>query len=156
MKRIVIASAVALGTGLAAVAVAGTSNAATTGAGTQAFAISSADQAVKAHPAELAATAADSFTVRNVVIDANGTSHVHYNRTYKGLEVVGGDVIVDTDKSGAFTSSIKTLAAPLSISTTPRLSAARAGQAAVDAVKGTGAPTTPTLAIDAIDNVRLV
>jgi len=156
MKRIVIASAVALGTGLAAVAVAGTSNAATTGGGTRAFAISSADQAVKAHPAELAATAADSFTVRNIVTDANGTSHVHYNRTYKGLEVVGGDVIVDTDKSGAFTSSIKTLAAPLSISTTPRLSAARAGQAAVGAVKGTGAPTTPTLAIDAIDNVRLV
>src|SRR3954469_15233298 len=114
MKRIVIASAVALGTGLAAVAVAGTSNAATTGAGTQAFAISSADKAVKAHPAELAATASDSFTVRSTSIDLNGTSHVRYDRAFKGIEVVGGDVVVENSKTGAFASAFKTLPAPIS------------------------------------------
>ena len=33
--------------------------------------------------------------MRNVVTDADGTQHVRYDRTFKGLRVVGGDLIVE-------------------------------------------------------------
>ena len=156
MKRIVIAGAVALGTGLAAVAVAGTSNAATSAQGTDAFAVTSATKAVAAHPAEFAATGSDAFTVRATQVDPNGDAHVRYDRKHKGLEVIGGDIVVHLDKAGAFTAASQPMAAALSMSTTPKISAAQAVQVAAGAFRGTGAPSTPKLAINAIDGTRLV
>jgi Zn-dependent metalloprotease len=155
MKRIVIAGAVALGTGLAAVAVAGPSSAATA-AGTDAFTLQHATSALHAYPAQVAATSADSFTVRGVSRDADGSSHVRYDRTYQGLEIIGGDIIVHLDKAGTFTSATAPLAAPLSVSTTPAVSAVRAAATATTAFPGTGAASAPTLAVDALDVPRLV
>ncbi|GAB3433396.1 hypothetical protein GCM10027517_00280 [Phycicoccus ginsengisoli] len=38
---------------------------------------------------------------RSVVTDRDGTRHVRYDRTYKGLRVLGGDLILDKTSSGA-------------------------------------------------------
>ncbi|AXK72435.1 M4 family peptidase [Lysobacter sp. TY2-98] len=46
-----------------------------------------------AHHAELAANDGDTFTVRNVVVDRDGTEHVRFTRSYLGLPVVGGDFV---------------------------------------------------------------
>jgi Zn-dependent metalloprotease len=36
----------------------------------------------------------DRFTAQDVIVDANGTEHVRFDRSYAGLRVVGGDFVV--------------------------------------------------------------
>lgn len=38
--------------------------------------------------------AADAFVARDVIVDADGTEHVRFDRTFNGLPVIGGDIIV--------------------------------------------------------------
>lgn len=38
--------------------------------------------------------AADAFVARDVVVDADGTEHVRFDRTFKGMPVIGGDMVV--------------------------------------------------------------
>lgn len=38
--------------------------------------------------------AADAFVARDVIVDADGTEHVRFDRTYNGLPVIGGDMVV--------------------------------------------------------------
>ncbi|MFC7302306.1 M4 family metallopeptidase [Cognatiluteimonas weifangensis] len=38
--------------------------------------------------------AADAFVAGDVVVDANGTEHVRFSRTYRGLPVIGGDFVL--------------------------------------------------------------
>lgn len=68
--------------------------------------------AVQAEQALTAQTAAalglgggEVLKVRDVIKDADGTEHVRYDRTYNGLKVVGGDLIVER-KSDAIKSVI--------------------------------------------------
>ena len=42
----------------------------------------------------------EALVVRNVERDADGTEHVHYDRTYDGLRVIGGDLIVHQSAGG--------------------------------------------------------
>ncbi|TKA15806.1 M4 family metallopeptidase [Xanthomonas euvesicatoria] len=37
---------------------------------------------------------ADAFIARDSIVDADGTEHVRFDRTYQGLPVIGGDVVV--------------------------------------------------------------
>ncbi|WP_235504436.1 M4 family metallopeptidase [Nostocoides sp. Soil756] len=41
------------------------------------------------------------LVVRSTVIDPDGTRHVHYDRTWRGLRVVGGDLVLDRGTAGA-------------------------------------------------------
>ncbi|UUU28776.1 M4 family metallopeptidase [Streptomyces sp. CA-210063] len=43
----------------------------------------------------------EELRVRDVVKDADGTVHTRYERTYAGLPVLGGDLVVHASKSGA-------------------------------------------------------
>ncbi|MEU7105046.1 M4 family metallopeptidase [Streptomyces stramineus] len=71
----------------------------------------SADQrvsAIKGAQTEAAATAAkiglggkEKLVVRDVIKDANGTVHTRYERTFDGLPVLGGDLVVHEAKSGS-------------------------------------------------------
>ena len=68
--------------------------------------------------------------MRDVVVDANGAEHVRYDRTYAGLRVIGGDLVVHESPAG----DVRTVswASPDRIvvaGTTPAIS----GQAAADA-----------------------
>ena len=36
----------------------------------------------------------DAFAVRDIVVDNDGTEHVRFDRTFRGLPVIGGDVVV--------------------------------------------------------------
>lgn len=43
----------------------------------------------------------EKLVVRSVVTDPDGTQHVRYDRTFKGLRVIGGDLVVENSRSGA-------------------------------------------------------
>ncbi|CAJ3897887.1 thermolysin metallopeptidase [Burkholderia pseudomallei] len=40
----------------------------------------------------------DQFQVRDVIVDADGTEHVRFDRFYAGLPVIGGDVVVHSNQ----------------------------------------------------------
>ncbi|NUT38162.1 MAG: M4 family metallopeptidase, partial [Hamadaea sp.] len=85
-----------------------------------------ADRALSENRAAFRASGADAFQVYSTKTDANGAAHVRYTRTYNGLRVYGGDIVVHTAPSGAFAGTSVGLAAPLSLSATPKTSAAQA------------------------------
>src|SRR5204862_339113 len=46
----------------------------------------------------------DRFLVKDVIVDRDGTEHVRFDRTYRGLPVIGGDVVVHS-RNGQFRSA---------------------------------------------------
>ena len=64
----------------------------------------------------------DAFTVRDVIVDRNGTEHVRMDRTYRGLRVIGGDMVVHS-RGGVMKGTSLTLASPINVGVTPLLSA---------------------------------
>ncbi|MBJ3806296.1 M4 family metallopeptidase [Streptomyces flavofungini] len=60
--------------------------------------------ATKAATADtLGLSAKEKLVVRDVIKDRDGTTHTRYERTYAGLPVLGGDMVVATDKAGKVT-----------------------------------------------------
>ncbi|MCP2166816.1 M4 family metallopeptidase [Goodfellowiella coeruleoviolacea] len=93
------------------------------------------------------------FTERRTETDADGTSHVHLDRTYRGLPVLGGDVIVRRGPGGTAPTAATALTAPLELATTPRLAAASAGRIALDRagdLVGRQASGAPSLVVEAL------
>ena len=84
-------------------------------------------RALLAGPAALEArrAAADTFAANDVIVDRDGTEHVRMNRTYAGLPVVGGDLVVHS-RNGQVLGVSQTLTS----SARPALSAALTGDAA--------------------------
>jgi Zn-dependent metalloprotease len=58
---------------------------------------------------------------RDVISDPDGAEHVRFDRTYRGLRVVGGDLVVHTAASGLFTGVSQTLGSDLTLSVQPAL-----------------------------------
>ncbi|AGZ45689.1 M4 family metallopeptidase [Actinoplanes friuliensis] len=103
-----------------------------------------------AHRAALKASAADAFAVKATAKDADGTTHVRYTRTYEGLRVLGGDLVMHGTKDGAFRQASVGLAAPLTLSTTPKRAASTASATAKAHFTGTvSAVGAPELVVDA-------
>ncbi|MBF4160522.1 M4 family metallopeptidase [Nocardioides acrostichi] len=114
--------------------------------------------ALDSHPRAARATAGQDFSVTHTARDASGVSHAHVDRTYRGLAVLGGDMVVHTDASGTLEGISQTLAKPLSLGTTPAVAATTArakALAAVEDVRGLRAGGKPTLVVDAFDTPRL-
>ncbi|WP_282693215.1 M4 family metallopeptidase [Streptomyces sp. CC208A] len=62
---------------------------------------------------ELGLGAQEKLVVRDVVQDRDGTTHTRYERTYAGLPVLGGDLIVAESRAGATQSVTKSSRAEL-------------------------------------------
>ncbi|MCI3245489.1 M4 family metallopeptidase [Streptomyces spinosisporus] len=83
--------------------------------------------------------AKEKLVARDVVKDADGTLHTRYERTYDGLPVLGGDLIVDTARSGATTHVVKATNAAIKVSdVTPDITRAAAEKQAVQRAKALG------------------
>ncbi|MFB7514140.1 M4 family metallopeptidase [Streptomyces sp. NPDC056144] len=101
---------------------------------------------IKAADADKAATAKtlglgaqEKLVVRDVVQDQDGTTHTRYERTYAGLPVLGGDLIVEESKAGATQSVSKSSRAELkNIDTTATVAPAAASKQALSAAKAEG------------------
>ncbi|WP_418962832.1 M4 family metallopeptidase [Streptomyces lavendofoliae] len=63
-------------------------------------------------------TAVEKLVVRDVVKDADGTVHTRYERTYAGLPVLGGDLVVHTAKDGRSKGVSKATAARIAVAST--------------------------------------
>ena len=87
--------------------------------------------AARSHAASTHFGSAQAFQAVGTIVDADGTSHVRLHRTYRGLPVVGGDLVVHQAKGGAWKGSSLTLGKSLSLATTPAVSKAAAGTAAL-------------------------
>lgn len=112
------------------------------GAGGQAQAAMRADPVQRAlaqlqtHRNTARASSHESFQMRDVIVDADGSEHVRFDRRYAGLPVIGGDLVVHS-RAGAFTSMSLGLQRPISISTVPVIDADSATVAAGVAFPGT-------------------
>ena len=91
--------------------------------------------------------------------DANGATHVRMNRTYEGLEVVGGDLVAHQSKAGDLTSVSQGLTKVLDLSVKPSITTDAATKAAlvVDTITDTISDLkadkhkAPELVVDATD-----
>ncbi|MFF1482969.1 M4 family metallopeptidase [Streptomyces sp. NPDC058301] len=89
---------------------------------------------------ELGLGAQEKLVVRDVIKDADGTVHTRYERTYAGLPVLGGDLVVHETKAGKAAGVTRATRAAIKVaSTTPALGAATVQQKALTAAKGAGA-----------------
>ncbi|PRY34819.1 M4 family metallopeptidase [Umezawaea tangerina] len=94
----------------------------------------------------------EQLVVKDVVTDPDGTRHLRYDRTFDGLRVVGGDLVVRQGKDGVLGSAIRANEAKLDVSTKPAISAPDATTSVLAAE--TGARWTdaePKLVVFAID-----
>lgn len=71
------------------------------------------------------------YTARDVIVDVDGTEHVRLDRRYRGLRVIGGDMVVHTSANGVLRSVSKTLERPINVPAKPQVDAASATGAAL-------------------------
>ncbi|MHB9850954.1 M4 family metallopeptidase [Streptomyces krungchingensis] len=102
----------------------------------RATALANAASALVEHATSLGLTSAQDTSVRDVVVDKDGTQHVRYDRTYRQLPVLGGDFVVHLAPGGAYRSADRATRSPLSLpSVTPGLAAPKAADLAVNALR---------------------
>ncbi|MCQ4204874.1 M4 family metallopeptidase [Streptomyces coelicoflavus] len=103
---------------------------------TRAAAMKHAATALRDHATALKLTDAQDTEARDVVVDEDGTQHVRYDRTYRGLPVLGGDFVVHLAPDGDFRGADRATDAALSLPTvTPKLSAPKAAGLAANALR---------------------
>ena len=103
----------------AAVSGIGSATAAPAGSDRQDDRVATAIKAATAHASQTKAGSGQSFKAVDTLLDQDGTSHVRLHRTYRGLEVVGGDLVVHQGKRGAWKGSSQTLKSTLSLGVEP-------------------------------------
>ncbi|WNI29123.1 M4 family metallopeptidase [Streptomyces sp. ITFR-6] len=90
----------------------------------------------------------EKLVVRDVIQDNDGTTHTRYERTFGGLPVLGGDLIVEASKTGATQSVTKaskaTTAQLKAVDTTAKVAPAAAEKQALGAAKADGSAKTAT------------
>ena len=86
---------------------------------TETTAIARAEVALTTQRAAFAATENDKFHLIRTIVDPDGASHVRYSRTYEGLPVYGGDIVVHNRPDGSYADSSVGLAEPLRLDTKP-------------------------------------
>ncbi|MER6784419.1 M4 family metallopeptidase [Streptomyces sp. NPDC000658] len=102
--------------------------------------IREADAAKAATAKELGLGAKEALVVRDVLKDADGTVHTRYERTYAGLPVLGGDLVVEKAKSGATEGVTKATRATIKVaSLSPAVSAEKAQKQALGLAADAGA-----------------
>ncbi|MFJ9517476.1 M4 family metallopeptidase, partial [Kitasatospora sp. NPDC101801] len=101
----------------------------------------------------LGLTSQEKLIAKDVVVDADGSRHLRYERTYGGLPVLGGDLVVHQTAGGVTKGLDRASTASLAgVSTTPALAAPKAQAAALAAAQGSSLDTAPRLVLWAADN----
>ncbi|AKN69725.1 peptidase [Streptomyces sp. PBH53] len=128
------------------------------GGPTRATAIENAASALLTHASALGLTARQDTSVRDVIVDEDGTQHVRYDRTYRHLPVLGGDFVVHLAPDGGYRGADRATRQAIALpSVTPAVSGSRAAGLAVSALRGAVTGTTlqqveaePELVVDAL------
>ncbi|MGW4565434.1 M4 family metallopeptidase [Streptomyces sp. NPDC004561] len=125
---------------------------------TRATAIEHAASALLSHAASLGLTSAQDTSVRDVIVDKDGTQHVRYDRAYHGLPVLGGDFVVHLAPNGGYRSADRATRGTVSLSSiTPKVLATKAADLAVNALRAANlgdrlqqVKAKPELVVDAL------
>jgi Zn-dependent metalloprotease len=110
----------------------------------QAALVSQAQSGTAATASSLHLGAKEKLVVKSVTKDVDGTTHTRYERTFEGLPVLGGDLIVHRSAAGTTAVDKATNASVAPASTTAVKSAASAQSLALSRAKAEGA-ATPTV-----------
>ncbi|MGZ5417771.1 MAG: M4 family metallopeptidase [Nocardioides sp.] len=111
--------------------------------------------AVKAHPRAAKVGDAQGFRVTDALVDADGTSHVRMDRTYRGLRVLGGDLVVHRAAEGDWKGVTQTLDTVMQLGVSPKVSRTAAERRALApskvtrAITGESVERAPVLVVDA-------
>ncbi|UXY19642.1 M4 family metallopeptidase [Streptomyces cynarae] len=108
--------------------------------------------------ARLGLTPAQGTSVRDVVVDPDGSRHVRYDRTYRQLPVVGGDFVLHLAPDGSYRGADRATGRDISLPTiTPAVKAPRAADLATAALRAANAgellkhlTARPQLVVDAL------
>ncbi|MFJ1608208.1 M4 family metallopeptidase [Streptomyces sp. NPDC088253] len=112
-------------------------------AATRTSLIQKADAAAPETAQQIGLGAKEKLVVRDVLKDADGTVHTRYERTYNGLPVLGGDLVVHESKAGkteGVTKAVKTAIKVASLK--PQVTTAKAEKQALTAAKAAGSEKT--------------
>ncbi|GAA2195395.1 M4 family metallopeptidase [Streptomyces bangladeshensis] len=128
------------------------------GGPTRATAIENAASALLTHASALGLTSRQDTSVRDVIVDEDGTQHVRYDRTYRHLPVLGGDFVVHLAPDGGYRGADRATRQAIALpSVTPAVAGSRAADLAVSALRGAVTGTTlqqvkakPELVVDAL------
>jgi len=101
-----------------------------------AAAIARAMNHIQAFPGRTLHGAGHSYSASDVIVDADGAEHVRVARLYKGLPVIGGDMVVHSSRNGAFLDASRTLRQAIALDLRARIGGAEAVRAAVLARSG--------------------
>ncbi|WP_030383282.1 MULTISPECIES: M4 family metallopeptidase [unclassified Streptomyces] len=123
----------------------------------RATAIENAAHVLTDRAGALGLTSAQDTSVRDVVVDADGTQHVRYDRTYRHLPVLGGDFVVHLARGGAYEGADRATTRTVAVaSTTPAVKAPRAADLATAELRAAHRGTLktvkarPELVVDAL------
>ena len=108
-----------------------------------------AEATVVAHRGIVRGVPAEDYRPRTALVDQDGSRHVRFDRTYRGLEVLGGDFIVHSGPDGQLRSTTLSQAVPITVPIEPEVSADRAAAAAAVKYPGERSRTAPALVVDA-------
>ncbi|MEU5088044.1 M4 family metallopeptidase [Streptomyces sp. NPDC021356] len=99
-------------------------------------AVQNAAAALADHTGALGLTSDEHTTVRDVIVDKDGTQHVRYDRTYDRLPVLGGDFVVHLAPDGTYRGADRATRSTVSLpTTTPALAAPEAADLATHALR---------------------
>ena len=122
----------------------------------------SAVTAVRAHPGVAKVGDDQAFAVTDALVDADGTSHVRMDRTYQGLRVLGGDLVVHRAADGTWRGVSQSLEVTPDLAVTPTVTRSAATDRALApskvtrTISGDTVRTAPELVVDATSgNPRL-
>ncbi|GAA3772319.1 M4 family metallopeptidase [Streptomyces chiangmaiensis] len=124
----------------------------------RATAIANAAAALVHQAGRLGLTSAQGTSVRDVVVDADGSQHVRYDRTYRQLPVLGGDFVVHLAPGGSYRSTDRATKRAVTVpTTTPTVKGPEAADLAAAALRAANAgellkrvTARPQLVVDAL------
>jgi Zn-dependent metalloprotease len=150
-----VATALAAGTTVASPASGAPGEAFTRPAASNGDIARAALRAVATHRASVHASDAQGFTATGVLVDPDGTRHTRVARTYRGLRVLGGDLVVHQSSTGAWEGRSQTLTTTPTLSVTPTVSRTAASATALAPSRATRGITderasSATLVVDAL------
>ncbi|KAA1373610.1 M4 family metallopeptidase [Aeromicrobium fastidiosum] len=90
---------------------------------------------IQENPGRVRAGTDDAFTATRTATSPDGSSHVRFSRTYKGLPVVGGDFVVHLSTAEKVTGTSVAQAEKIAVSTAPKVTKGVAQQKALGASK---------------------
>ncbi|MCP9213180.1 M4 family metallopeptidase [Streptomyces sp. NEAU-Y11] len=99
--------------------------------------VKAARKAATAHAKETGVGAHEALIAKDTLVDPDGKRHVRFERTYRGLPVDGGDLVVHLDTHNAFQGVTRAMNHQVSVSSlTPKLTAKEAAAKASGSVHG--------------------